>query len=228
MTTALVTGASRGIGLEVARQLARDGAQVLLGVRDPGSAPAVAGARHERLDVADPASIAACAGRLRAAGVVLDLLVNNAGVYDAPAAAIWATNLRGPILLVRACAPLLAPRARVVNVSSGLGALASQARALVDRLRDPALTIDGLLALGDEQPGGYGASKAAINAFTRLLVAGGALATSIDPGWVQTDMGGPGAPRSLAQGAGSVLWACRLAEGAPNGGFWRDGQQLAW
>jgi NAD(P)-dependent dehydrogenase (short-subunit alcohol dehydrogenase family) len=228
MTTALVTGASRGIGLEVSRQLVREGVKVLLGVRNPARAPKIAGARHEQLDVADPRSIAACAARLQAAGEQLDLLVNNAGVYTARVAEIWATNLRGPIQLWRACAPVLAARARIVNVSSGLGALSSQPHALVERLQAPSLTIDGLLALAEERPGGYGASKAAINAFTRLLVEGGALATSIDPGWVKTDMGGAGAPRELEQGAGSVLWGCRLPPDGPNGGFYLDGKLLPW
>jgi NAD(P)-dependent dehydrogenase (short-subunit alcohol dehydrogenase family) len=227
MATALVTGASRGIGREVARQLAHDGLRVLLGVRDPASAPRLPGASVEVLDVADPASIEGCAALLQRAGVALDLLVNNAGVYQAPARQVWDTNLRGPLLLVRALRPLLAPDARVVNVTSGLGALSSQPAALQRRLTDTSLTEDDLLALCEERPGGYGATKAALNAFTRLLAAQGQRACAVDPGWVQTDMGGRGAPRTLEQGAASVLWACRLGPDGPSGVF-RDGRAIAW
>lgn len=231
----LVTGASRGIGREVARQLALVGEEVLLGARSPAKAPVLANARPVELDVSNPKSIEACARRLANEGVKLDVLLNNAGVYEAGRRELWATNLMGPILLTRALngAGVLTPEARVVNVSSGLGALGSQERALVQALSSPKLTIDDLLRMAAEgmagtRKGGYGATKAALNAFTRLLVASGRRATSIDPGWVQTDMGGKGAPRTLAQGAASVLFGCRLGPGAEDGGFWRDGQRLPW
>src|SRR5947207_14683239 len=89
MPTALVTGASRGIGLAVARDLARDH-EVILAVRDPGRAPGVEGGRVEKLDVSDPASIAACAARVQGP---IDVLVNNAGVYTGPAREVWAVNV---------------------------------------------------------------------------------------------------------------------------------------
>jgi len=114
-----------------------------------------------------------------------------------------------------------------VMVTSGLGSLGSQSEALSRRLRDPALKLDDLLALCDEMPGGYGASKAALNAMARLfgeeLRPRGILVNATDPGWVRTDMGGSGAPRSIAQGAASVLWACRLPPSGPTGGVFRDG-----
>ena len=231
----LVTGASRGIGREVARLLALAGDEVLLGVRALARAPSFANARPVELDVSNPKSIEACARLLAAEGVKLDVLLNNAGVYEAPRRELWATNLLGPILLTRALndAGVLNLHARVVNVSSGLGAQSSQDRDLVQALNAPKLTIDDLVRIAAEgmagtRKGGYGATKAALNAFTRLLVASGRHATSIDPGWVQTDMGGKGAPRSLAQGAGSVLFGCRLGPDAEDGGFWRDGQSLPW
>jgi NAD(P)-dependent dehydrogenase (short-subunit alcohol dehydrogenase family) len=231
----LVTGASRGIGREVARQLALAGDEVFLGVRSLAKAPEFANARPVELDVSNPRSIEACARRLASEGVKLEVLLNNAGVYEAPRRELWATNLLGPILLTRALdsAGVLAPEARVVNVSSGLGAQSGQDRELVQALNAPKLTIDDLLRMAAEgmagtRKGGYGATKAALNAFTRLLVASGRHATSIDPGWVQTEMGGRGAPRTLAQGAASVLFGCRLGPAAEDGGFWRDGQRIPW
>jgi NAD(P)-dependent dehydrogenase (short-subunit alcohol dehydrogenase family) len=137
-------------------------------------------------------------------------------------------NVRGPLLLTRALAPKLRASARVVMVTSGLGSLSSQSESLIHKLRDPALDIDAILALCDEMPGGYGASKATLNALTRVfaqaLRSRGILVNATDPGWVRTDMGGSGAPRSVAAGAASVLWACRLAPGGPTGGVFRDGQ----
>jgi NAD(P)-dependent dehydrogenase (short-subunit alcohol dehydrogenase family) len=222
-----VTGASRGIGREVARELSREGYTVLLGVRDRGSAPSIRGARVEQIDVASPQSIA----KLAARAPNLDVLVNNAGVYQAPRAEIWAVNVRGPLLLTRALAPKLNAGARVVMVTSGLGSLSGQSDALSRKLRDPKLTLDDVLAFCDEMPGGYGASKATLNAMARLfaeeLKPRGILVNATDPGWVRTDMGGSGAPRSIAQGAASVLWACRLPPSGPSGGVFRDGAPVS-
>jgi NAD(P)-dependent dehydrogenase (short-subunit alcohol dehydrogenase family) len=225
MPTALVTGASRGIGLAVARDLARDH-DVILAVRDPRRAPSLAGGRVEELDVSDPASIAACAERVEGR---LDVLVNNAGVYTGSPRDIWAVNVRGPLLLTRALAPKLSKGARVVMVTSGLGSLAGQPDSVVRKLRDPDLTFDDILALCEHPPGGYGPSKAALNALTKLFARElpEARVNAVCPGWVRTDMGGRGAPRSVEEGAASVLWACRLPPDGPTGGVFRDGRPVA-
>jgi NAD(P)-dependent dehydrogenase (short-subunit alcohol dehydrogenase family) len=230
MAVGLVTGAGRGIGLEVARDLARDGFDVLMGVRDPRRAQALPGGRVELLDVSSPESIDALARRLSGRGEKLDVLVNNAGVYRSPPRETWDVNVRGPLLLTRALAPLLTPGARVVMVSSGLGSLSGQPESVVRRLRDPALTVEDVLRLSEEAPDGYGASKAALNALARLFARElpSARVNSVDPGWVRTEMGGPEAPRSVKQGAASVLWAARVPPDGPTGGWFRDGKPIPW
>src|SRR5262245_24701545 len=166
--TALVTGASRGIGCEVARTLVAEGWQVLSGVRDPKSAPP--GTQTEVIDMGDPDSIEALAGRLRARNQRLDALVNNAGVYSKePAPHLRDVNVLGPLLLTRLLAPLLAPNARVVMVTSGLGKLSSQSAGLVKRLSNPKLSLADIERLAEEAPDGYGASKAALSAMARLF-----------------------------------------------------------
>ena len=224
MPTAIVTGASRGIGLAVAQDLAKDH-DVIAAVRDPGKVEGLPGSRVEKLDVADPQSIASFAARV---GAPIDVLVNNAGIYTGAARDIWAVNVRGPLLFTRALAHKLAKGARVVNVTSGLGELSGKPESLVRKLQSPELTFDDLLALCEHPPGGYGPSKAALNALTRLFARElpHTRVNSVCPGWVRTDMGGPGAPRSVAQGAASVLWACRLPPDGPTGGGFRDGQQI--
>jgi len=226
MPVAFVTGANRGIGLAVARDLAMDH-DLILAVRRPAQATAVPRGAVEKLDVSDETSIAACAARVRGP---IDVLVNNAGVYTGSPLEIWAVNVRGPLLLTRALAPKLAKGARVVMVTSGLGSLSGQSDSLVRKLQDPDLGFEDILALCDRPPDGYGASKAALNALTRLFARElpEARVNAVDPGWVRTDMGGPGAPRSIDQGAASVLWACRIPPDGPTGGLFRDGSAIAW
>lgn len=214
--TALVTGANRGIGLEVARQLRDRGFSVLAGARDPGSVPADLPA--VRLDVTDQGTVAA----LRREVAELDVLVNNAAIhYDTWESVLTAdldvvrealeTNTLGAWRVATAFAPLLAHSAhgRLVNVSSGAGALTG--------MRDGAPA--------------YSVSKAALNALTLMLADAlrrdRVLVNAVCPGWVATDMGGPGG-RPVRDGASGIVWAATLADDGPTGGFFRDGRPIPW
>jgi NAD(P)-dependent dehydrogenase (short-subunit alcohol dehydrogenase family) len=222
---AVVSGANRGIGLEVARELGRDGMTVLLGAREAQRGEAAAAeltaegldVRVVQLDVTDAASVDA----LRAGLERVDVLVNNAGILPhglateldpAVADAAWQTNALGAWRLALAVIPLMRERSwgRIVNVSSGAGSLADMSTY--------------------EPP--YSVSKAALNAITRVLAGDlqgtGILVNSVCPGWVQTDMGGAVAPRTVQQGAASVMWAVRLPDDGPSGGFFRDGEPVPW
>lgn len=229
-TVALVTGANRGIGLEVTRQLAQTGMTVILGSRDPAKGEAAAAPMIEAglevlpqpLDVTGLDSIAYLAQLVEQRFGRLDVLVNNAGIlYDtwqqasnADLAVVQeaiATNTLGPWHMAQAFLPLLrrSLRGRIVNVSSGAGALSS---------------------MGAGTPA-YSTSKAALNAFTRLLGAElqgtGILVNAVCPGWVATEMGGSGG-RPVAEGAAGIVWAATLLDDGPTGGFFRDGKPLDW
>ncbi|MGZ5387667.1 MAG: SDR family oxidoreductase [Solirubrobacterales bacterium] len=218
---ALVTGASRGIGAEIARQLAADhGVLVFAGARDPGDVAEQAGVVPVKLDVADDGSVAALRERIESGPGRLDVLVNNAGVggsYSDTAAEIGLdevrdtleVNLFGPWRLVQALLPLLrrSDDARIVNLSSGAGQL-------------------------DDMNGGYPGyrvSKVGLNALTRILAneEPEVRTNSLCPGWVRTDMGGPGASRSVAEGADTAVWLATDA-GVGSGGFYRDRKPIPW
>jgi NAD(P)-dependent dehydrogenase (short-subunit alcohol dehydrogenase family) len=248
--TALVTGANRGIGQQVARVLAGDGWDVLLGARDRHRGDAAAarlrkdtGGRLKavELDVTSDASVAAAAQKLRDGAIRIDALVNNAGVYGAArggegVARTIETNFFGPLRVTLGLLPLLRDGATITNVTSGLGALDHLDAAHRRLLADPALTRDALAAhlrefvrTGGEGWGtdAYGVSKAALNALTRLLATELAArqirVNATCPGWVRTDLGGRGAPRSVETGAASVLFGVTATE---TGGVFRDGRRI--
>jgi NAD(P)-dependent dehydrogenase (short-subunit alcohol dehydrogenase family) len=227
---AVVTGANRGIGLELVRQLAQRGFTTVLGSRDADKGRAAAeglaadGIQVEprRLDVDDDDSVRELAAELEAEHGRLDVLVNNAAIlYDTWQRGVDAdldlvhqaleTNLFGAWRTTQACLPLLrrSTHGRIVNVSSGSGSLSG---------------------MGAGTPA-YSVSKAALNALTRILAAelrrDGILVNSVCPGWVATDMGGPGG-RPVAEGAASVVWAVTLPDDGPTGGFFRDGRPVPW
>lgn len=227
---ALVTGANRGIGLEVVRQLARQGMTIILGARDLEKGEAAAerltnerlSVLARRLDVTDQDSINCLAAEVEREFGRLDVLINNAGIhYDTWQRATNAsmdtaheameTNLFGAWRVAQAFVPLIrkSKQGRIVNVSSEAGSLTG---------------------MGAGTPA-YSVSKAALNAFTRVLAAelkdSGILVNAVCPGWVATDMGGTGG-RPVEEGAASVVWAATLQGVDTTGGFWRDGKPLPW
>jgi NAD(P)-dependent dehydrogenase (short-subunit alcohol dehydrogenase family) len=219
---ALVTGANRGLGLEVCRQLAAAGHRVWLGSRDlargeDAASRLGAGVRAIALDVDDPEAAKRAASEIGQ----IDILINNAGIhYDAGQSALTAdwriireaveTNLFGAWRMSQAFGPAMRTQAygRIVNVSSEAGSLAG---------------------MGAATPA-YSVSKAGLNALTRLLAAElrgtGVLVNAICPGWTATDMGGGGRP--VSEGAAGIVWAATLPDNGPTGGFFRDGRPLPW
>jgi len=229
---ALVTGANRGIGFEVSRQLAAAGFEGILTDRDAAKGEAAAAelqraglsvTSHE-LDVSDPASILVLRDWLQHEHGVLDVLVNNAGgnydtwedVLNVDFDTVEETlriNTLGPWRMTLAFLPLLrkSQHPRIVNVSSQAGSWSSQ---------------------GGGTPA-YSLSKLALNGLTRQLAArlkrDGILVNSVCPGWVATDMGnsdGRSGGRPIPAGAASVVWAALLPDDGPTGGFYRDGRAI--
>jgi NAD(P)-dependent dehydrogenase (short-subunit alcohol dehydrogenase family) len=230
MKTALVTGANKGIGYEVARQLAARGFHVFLGARDPDkgrrAADAITKAGRKvtfvQIEVSDPKSVLAAAHELAKHADHLDVLVNNAGIIvdgDADILSFaeesiretFETNTLGPLRVTRAFAPLLvkSDEPRVINVSSGGGQL-----------------TDG----ADGWAPAYCISKTALNGVTAQLAVAlkQCAVNSVCPGWVHTDMGGPSAPRTPEQGADTIVWLATEAPHELTGQFLRDRQPIPW
>lgn len=228
---ALVTGANKGLGKEVVRQLAGKGYEVILTARDEAKGRATSeelkaeglNVSFMQLDVSKPASIQSLTASLASSDVALDVLVNNAGIhYDSGQKATapnfdivdeaLQVNYVGAWRLSVALLPMLrkSDNPRIVNVSSGAG---------------------GLTDMTGGTPA-YSASKAAMNVLTIKLAAEleseGFKVNSVCPGWVRTDMGGEAAPRSVAEGASSIVWAADLSKEGPTGGFFRDGEVIPW
>ncbi len=226
--TALVTGGNRGIGRAVCERLAREGMAVVLSARRQADATAAAdeltklglNVRGEQLDLADERSVNNCAGRLRSAGVAVDVLVNNGAVLFEGDALTTASrefraaldiNVLGALWTCRAFVPAMLERGygRVVNVSSGWGAFSEG--------------LDG--------PASYSITKAALNALTVSLarsLRGDVKANACCPGWVRTRMGGADADRSPEEGADTIAWLATLPADGPSGGFFRDRAPIEW
>jgi NAD(P)-dependent dehydrogenase (short-subunit alcohol dehydrogenase family) len=237
---ALVTGATRGIGREIAAGLAALGHTVLLGARDPGRGATVAaelaGDVHAlALDVTDAGSVRAAAAHVAERYDHLDVLVNNAGISGAIPAqtpgqadvdvvlSVFATNVFGVIAVTEAMLPLLrrSSGARIVNLSSSVGSLA--------RMSDPwhyFTGMPGLLA--------YSPSKAALNQVTvqyaKALRADGIFVNAADPGACATDFtaGMPGITRTAADGAAVAIRLATLPDGGPTGGYVSDAGAVPW
>lgn len=226
-TIALVTGAYRGIGLEVVRQLAARGTRVYLTARrrEAGeeAVAAIKGDVHFLpLDVAEPSSIENAARILARHTDHLDVLVNNAAILLDDGGSVldlegdtvlvtFATNTVGPLLVTQAFQPLLSrgKSPRVINVSSGAGQLAE--------------------GLQDWAPA-YSMSKTALNSLTQHFAASlpSFAVNCVSPGWVRTEMGGSSAPLSVEQGADTIVWLALDAPQSLTGKFLRERREIAW
>ncbi len=225
---AFVTGGNRGIGLAACRGLAKAGLDVVLASREAAAGEEAARSLRDTgvhvrvvaLDVSKPAAITSALHFLKAEQIHIDVLVNNAGVYsqepalgdsEGPFREAWEVNVMGPLALCRALIPAMkkAKYGRVVNVSSGYGAFAE--------------AMQG--------PPAYAVTKAALNALTVKVAAEAGphvKVNSMCPGWVQTRMGGSGAPLTPEQGADTILWLATLPDDGPTGGFYRERAVTAW
>ncbi len=228
---ALVTGANRGIGLETARQLARRGFHVVVAARNPEGGQWAAKTICESggkatflpLDVSRSESVRATATEFAGIADHLDVLINNAAIYPDQGVSVltvsrdllidtFQTNTFGPLEVTQAFLPFLrkGAAARVINVSSGYGQL------------------DGL----SPHVPSYCLSKLALNGLTIMLAQAlkpyGIAVNAVDPGWVRTDMGGPGAPRPVEKGADTIVWLAAEAPQALTGKFFRDREEIPW
>ena len=230
---ALISGGNRGIGYACAQALAALGIHVVIGSRDADHGAAAVerlrtdGLRADTvpLDVTDPQSCADAVQVTQALGGRLDVLINNAGIaldQWVPTQALdldslrrtMETNVYGELSLAQHALPIMRAQGygRIVNVSSELG------------------------SLGESQLGSsaaYRMSKTALNMMTRLLALElknepNILINAGAPGWVQTDLGGPDATRTPAQGAKTLVWLATLPAGGPSGGFFRDEAPYPW
>lgn len=249
-SVAVVTGGNRGLGRETCRQLRELGARVWLGSRsfDAGAAAAEEfGATPLELDITDPSSVERAVARLRDEAKRIDIWVNNAAVllsgFDADVAErTVSVNFTGTMRVTDAVVPLLARDARLVMVSSGLGALSCLSPTRQEDF-DLVLSRERLVALmedfvrdvtwGEHQEKGwptsaYGVSKVGVNALTRILARElpDQKVNAVCPGWVRTDMGGSAATRSVQEGARGIVWAATLGSDGPTGGFFRDSQPI--
>ena len=223
MKTVLITGAYRGLGYEVARQLSERGWKVILTARrrDRGSAAAanLNNGSFLELDITDDRSVTQAAKAV----ANLDVLINNGAVIaegdqdiltirPEVVAGTIETNALGALRVSQAFAPLLlkSSAGRIVNVSSGAGQLSD---------------------MGTWSPA-YSASKTTLNAITCLLAAAlkdeGISVNSVCPGWCRTEMGGAGAPRSVEEGAAGIVWLAADAPQDKTGLFWRDREVIPW
>ena len=236
---ALITGANKGIGYEVARQLGREGITVLIGARNPqlGEAAAAklkvdgADAHFIELDVTRPETIAKAAERIRAERGRLDILINNAGVVDKgdgpPSVAdldavrrVLDVNFFGVLAVTQAMLPLVrkAASGRIVMVSSGLGSLTWNA--------DPNWPFAAI------KPLGYNGSKAILNMLTVQLAwelrDTPVKVNTVNPGYTATDLNGNSGTQTIEEGAAETVRQSLVPDDAPTGGFFETGGVVPW
>jgi len=228
---AIVTGANRGIGLETCRQLNQLGIITILTSRDETKGKSALASFNEedgnllfhQLDVADLANVAQLKSFVIENFKRCDILVNNAGVFldrgvsifDLPEETLQETlevNFLGALRMCQEFLPLMRDSGygRIVNVSSGMGSISSMG--------------GGSAA--------YKLSKLMVNGMTRIMAAEikdeDIKINTMAPGWVRSDMGGSNAPRSLTQGADTIIWLATLPEDGPTGGFFEDHTPAIW
>ena len=238
---ALITGANKGLGFEMARQLGQAGVSVLLAARDPQKGESAAAAlRSEgldaqflKLDVTDKGDFAATSAFLGEHFGRLDILINNAGISaealgtgkvstttDDTIHRTFDTNFFAPLALTQALLPLLkkSDAGRIVNMSSILGS--------------QTLHADAKSPIYDFKSLSYDASKAALNSFTihlaHELKDTKIKVNSAHPGWVKTDMGTDAAPMEIPEGAKTGVELALLGDDGPTGGFFHLGKTLPW
>jgi len=238
---ALITGANKGLGFEMARQLGQAGATVILAARDPQKGEAAArklrgegvDAHFLKLDVDNRADHSTAVEFINRTFGRLDVLINNAGISvdglgggkaattsDDSLRRTFETNFFAPVALTQTLLPLLrkSEAARIVNMSSILGSQTLHAT--------PGSPIYDFKSLA------YDASKAALNSFTihlaHELKDTKIKVNSAHPGWVKTDMGTEAAPMEIPEGAKTGVELALLADGGPNGGFFHLGKTLPW
>ncbi|MGH8320913.1 MAG: SDR family oxidoreductase [Gammaproteobacteria bacterium] len=233
---AVITGANRGLGRETAWQLAQRGFHVVLTARNPQAGAEVLrdlqteklSVELRKLDVNSTEDAQALAKHIKESHGHLDVLVNNAGILTESSREAGAkssdplkvspvtvmehfnTNTLGAVRLIQALVPLMPGGARIVNISSGMGALNDVG--------------GGHLA--------YRISKTALNVATRVfaneLRPRNILVNSVCPGWVKTDMGGANASRTIEKGAETIVWLASAPEATESGFFWRDKKKIPW
>ena len=233
--TALVTGANKGIGFEICRQLAQKNIHVIMGCRDQAKGEdAVKQHTSEGLsaelaiiNVTEDASIQAAVKQIIKAHNRIDILVNNAGILiDWQDGALTIkidqlrqtleTNFYGALRMIQAVLPHMQESGygRIVNLSSTMGSLSYNSSG------------------GGSSAPAYRLSKTALNGLTAIfandLTGSDIKINSVCPGWVRTDMGGSSASRSVEQGADTAVWLATLPKDGPNGGFFKDRQSREW
>ena len=237
---ALITGANKGIGFEISRQLAGKGITVVAGARREDSGRTACNrlrdagmdVHFQLIDVTDEGSISSAVANIREKFNHLDILVNNAGIMvdDQEKTIIdlnldtltktLVTNAFGPFLLCQTCIPQMKKNnyGRIVNIASTLGSLTN--------------ITDHESPYGGVEAPAYRISKTLLNAITALFAkitrGSNILVNSACPGWVKTDIGGKHAPLSVAQGADTPVWLATLPDNGPTGGFFRERQRIPW